>query len=60
VTVPHHSRALTRATLSSILNQAGPSPDKFLKLALAEFRLSKQFIGIRRIHIQSQIVLAPR
>jgi predicted RNA binding protein YcfA (HicA-like mRNA interferase family) len=32
VTVPHHSRDLTRATLSSILNQAGLSTDEFLKL----------------------------
>ena len=32
VTVPHHSRDLTRATMSSILNQAGLSAEEFLKL----------------------------
>lgn len=30
VTVPHHSRDLTKATLSSILNQAGLSTDDIL------------------------------
>lgn len=30
VTVPHHSRDLTKATLSSILNQAGLSADDIL------------------------------
>ncbi len=32
VTVPHHTRDLTKATLSSILNQASLSIDDFLRL----------------------------
>ena len=32
VTVPHHTRDLTKATLSSILNQTGMSIDDFLTL----------------------------
>jgi predicted RNA binding protein YcfA (HicA-like mRNA interferase family) len=32
VTVPHHTRDLTRATLSSILKQTGMSIDDFLTL----------------------------
>jgi predicted RNA binding protein YcfA (HicA-like mRNA interferase family) len=32
VTVPHHTRDLTKATLSSILNQAGLSIDDFRSL----------------------------
>jgi predicted RNA binding protein YcfA (HicA-like mRNA interferase family) len=31
VTVPHHSNDLTKATLSSILNQAGLSTEDFLR-----------------------------
>jgi predicted RNA binding protein YcfA (HicA-like mRNA interferase family) len=32
VTVPHHTRDLSRSTLASILNQAGISTDEFIEL----------------------------